>query len=314
MKNQIARFFLVASLSTMANNIVAQESGIDWVAGFAIGAKTIEFEEHRDGVVVESIDSNAEGSIFDNDRDYEETLYYADLSLGAAIQNFYIAANVEVPIVDTEYDQSLVGTQTEARIPNVDTTDSGDLSRFDYALTLGYNIWEGLSVFTGYKFGETELDADVGANSNVPQNFETSYEEKGYFAGASYAFNIADAGTLSLSIAYANLDAEYSESGDFGTPSSPTNTQEALADDVFYDGDADGFSYGIKWTGRLADSLQYNIGLKYQKYELDGKGGRGTFTNTNVTGEPTAFFNTVALEIETTEEITTLSAGLAYIF
>ncbi|MGI9284252.1 MAG: hypothetical protein ACR2P1_02600 [Pseudomonadales bacterium] len=330
MTNKITRFFLFASLSAMANHIIAQESGIDWVAGFAIGVKTIEFEEHRDGVVVER--SNVivpidERSIFENDRDYDETLYYADLSLGAAFQNFYIAANVEIPFADTTYDESLVGTQTEDRIVNIVSTGSGDLSRFDYALTLGYNIWEGLAVFTGYKFGETELtfeksvvtfpegDPNAGADS-IPRNFETTYEEKGYFVGANYAFNIADAGLLSLSVAYADLDAEHSESADFGEPSPSDSQAIFLVGPVSYDGDAEGFSYGIKWTGRLTDSLQYNIGLKYQKYELDGRGVRDIFENPNrePNPPPRTLRQRSNLKLDTTEEITTFTAGLAYIF
>ena len=64
----------------------------------------------------------------------------------------------------------------------------------------------------------------------------------------------------------------------------------------------------------MAESLQYRVALKYQKCELDGDGSRQSFTNSNVTGEPPEVFNNIGLDIETTQEITTFSVGLAYIF
>ncbi|MEM1432616.1 MAG: hypothetical protein AAGG11_01025 [Pseudomonadota bacterium] len=309
---RLSPIVFAASLSFTPIAMAADAPAVDWLASAALGLKAFEFEEQRQGVILSSQNTGSVGATFSNDADYDETLPYLDLGLGLAFSQFYLVGNIELPLQDVDFKQSFVGRNATGAVNR--NTNVGDLSRLDYSITFGYNVMEGVALFAGFKAGETELDFDTQSAPNIPPDYESSYEEDGFFVGGSYTIDVAEAGALTFSIAYADFDAEYSESGSFGVPNSPTNVTTPLLDGVRYDGDADGFSYGVQWTGGLAESLQYRVALKYQKYELDGGGSRQSFTNTNVTGEPPEVFNNIGLDIETTQEITTFSVGLAYIF
>ena len=133
------------------------------------------------------------------------------------------------------------------------------IDRIDYALTAGYAIGRGLSVFTGYKYGETGI---VGIAAFGGSTLDLLFIEEGPFVGFSYSRPVSDKGTLGLSLAYADMDAETKNQihavGFPGTgPASAT-------------GDADGLSVGLKWSYEVAETTLLNVGYKINQYDAEG--------------------------------------------
>lgn len=135
---------------------------------------------------------------------------------------------------------------TEPNIADVDI----DTERSDFAFTVGYKVWRNLSVFGGYLYGQTELDVP-DANT-----FIIEFEEQGPYIGVGYGWGIGNAGTLSVSGAYALLDAEYTEI-------------ETGFEDLVLDADANGFSFSLSWSGPIVNSLSYYVDARYRRYDIN---------------------------------------------
>jgi hypothetical protein len=134
------------------------------------------------------------------------------------------------------------------------------LERNDYALTFGYLVKPNVSVFGGYKYGETVVNGvaippQTGAN-------DISFIESGLFLGFSYSKIVTDKSILGFSLAYANLNAKTENRIDpFGGP----GTGPASAD-----GDADGLSLGVNWSYQLSEATSLNLGYKINRYDASG--------------------------------------------
>jgi hypothetical protein len=172
-----------------------------------------------------------------------QTLVY---SLTASYGKFFSTAEVETMIQgDTQY----VGNVGLA------TTTIIESKRSDSALTLGYNLWRGLSIFGGYKTGETESNLSPTDGGVLKLNFS----QKGPFAGIAYGQSIGSKGTLAVSAAYASLNGD--------------------ANVVFYGkgaefvsgGSTSGLSYGLSWTGALSEKGYYRLSYKINKYKFKDK-------------------------------------------
>jgi hypothetical protein len=172
--------------------------------------------------------------------------------------------------------------------------DTGKASREDLDITLAYRIDKNWEVFAGYKDGETKL-------SFVPRDIEDSdytksresYAGKGPYIGASYAWRFEKAGSLTFSLAYADLDAT-------NTFAANTDEEEIDEEPEFDDltgkvkGDTTGFSYGVSWTMPLSKSLLFQAKFKINDYQQDIK------------------FDGVRYK-DIDEELNSLTIGLAYI-
>ncbi|MCW8932804.1 MAG: hypothetical protein OQL19_21515 [Gammaproteobacteria bacterium] len=108
------------------------------------------------------------------------------------------------------------------------------------------------NVYFGYKNGKSEASGTLGT--------DLTFEEDGFFIGASYGWVIADAGMLSINAAYADLNGNLKE---VPGPSYPTN----LAMDA--DSNATGLSYGISWNGNISEKMGYSISFDANDYEFD---------------------------------------------
>lgn len=281
---------------------------LDWVTTVGVGVKELEFEETRAGVIRSRIDNTGIGSTFSNRQTFKDSIYYADLGLGVSFNRFYVTANYEVPFSDVSANKKFIGTVTQF-------TSETDVDRVDWAITGGYSVNEYLSVFGGWKYGETEQSgiSDELVENGPPPGLKLTYEGSGPFVGASVGYPLWE-GQLSFSIAYADLDTDYESRAAFGTPATATSTNTPMLGPEEYSGDAKGFSYGVKYTGILTESAQYYASIKYQNYDLDGNGVRQNLTNPNVTGDPAIVFETIDLDIETEEIILAFTAGVQFIF
>jgi len=126
-------------------------------------------------------------------------------------------------------------------------------TRRDYAFTVGKKILNGRAgLYTGYKVGKT--------GGSQPLGQYLTLEEKGFFVSGNYGWLIADAGVLTLNLAYAKLD---------GLSSQKTITGfEYLGFSVDFGGtdDVEGLSYGANWSSHLTDHVSYSVGLEVEEY------------------------------------------------
>ena len=174
--------------------------------------------------------------------------------------------------------------------------DVGDASRRDIDLTLGYQVNTNWSAFAGYKSGETKIsyisreDEDEGIFNPLRER----YKQEGPYVGGAYTWRFEKAGSLTLSLAYAFLDA----TNDFRAN---TDDDEPGEDPEFDDltgrvtGDTNGFSYGLAWTMPLSGNLLFQTRLKINDYQQD------------ITFEDNKYNNI-------DETYLSLMVGLAYVF
>ena len=178
------------------------------------------------------------------DRVFTPNFTSLGLSLTGGIAPFYITFN---------HDQS-IKDDIEA--------DSGGLiffSRVDTSLELSYILSSQWRLSAGYRTGETE--SFYSATSDA---FGTS--EEGLFIGGNYAYGFGKKGTVSASVAIAQLDGEVSLIEPFVDTSAFVVGPPAPAN---VEGDALGFSFGLAWTGSISDKTQYSVGLKLHRYEFE---------------------------------------------
>lgn len=118
------------------------------------------------------------------------------------------------------------------------------------------------------------------------RKYEQTYKEDGIFVGGSYGWKLMDTGTLSFSMAYADLDSTYED-----------NYFPEDGDDFKYTGDADGFSFGLNWSQPLTEHVGYYLDARTQKYEANTDDDNGNFPGT---------------KSDVKETITTFTAGVQW--
>ncbi len=204
-----------------------------------------------------------------------------NLTLAAALKRWQLSLNHTLSLQDAEISEE---------------EDTGDASREDIDLTLGYQISEHWSLFTGYKQGDTDIQfmSRSGSDEGRSEFVNESYEQSGIYVGASYAWKFEKAGRLSISLAYAKLDAENT----FGINTDEEEANEELEfDDVGgqVSGDTEGLSYGISWTMPLSGNLIFQTRFKVNDYTQDLLVNGQEFKDID-------------------ENLTSLLVGLAYVF
>lgn len=183
---------------------------------------------------------------------------------------------------------SWTGSLLEAEISEEE--DTGDATRSDLDLTIGYQLTKQWSVFAGFKDGETRIDftpREAGAATSE------SYAQQGPYLGISYSWRFENAGNINVSLAYAYLDAV----NDFSANTDEPEEEDAEFDDLTgrVTGDTSGFSYAASWTMPLSSQLLYQTKFKINDYRQDITQNGRNFANIN-------------------ERLIRLSVGLAYVF
>lgn len=223
---------LVACLMLAVFGAQAQSSvAIHPFAGLELGYGTYSFEQKLDQTVVFPV---------------------ANLTGGLAYQRFNLAANIS-------------GSLQGAEVSEEDFI--GEADRQDFDVTMGYQVNSILSVFIGYKSGETNLDL-VSRNPNAPATGNEYYKQKGPFVGVNIGKSFPDAGKLDFSIAYADLDAE----NRFFSDNDGVEPGETLEfDDIngTTHGSSTGYSINLGWTMPIKGSLLFRTKLRYNRYEQD---------------------------------------------
>jgi hypothetical protein len=273
---QLATVFAGAVGLTLSTATLAKEWSI--VPGIAFQYKNLSFDETLSGSNV----SQKKGG-FDAD------LPTLALSLAFAYQKFFVSLKYEDSF-ESNTDSDVPGTNP-LNGPRTQTS----VTRTDFNLSVGYNVWQSLNVFIGYLDGETELEPDpvyFDSRSNnlawKQQNaggsaYRQTYEEAGWFLGVSYGWAFTEVGTLSLSGAYAWMDGSYKDN---------------FSGDPFkFEGDSQGFSLGLTWSAPLTNHVGYYLDLRRQAYDFDGSDKSGNFPG---------------LKVKTEEVITGFTAGIQW--
>jgi hypothetical protein len=235
-----ARTVLITGLLVSTSTAWAQ-TGISWVpyVETGVGDYSLSFK----GQV-----PLAPGTFYDANNKFYFDFMSIKLGLAAVYGDF--SANVYYITTNKDSDdQDFPGLD----FPTV--TWEGD--RTAVSGTLAYSVFDGGSLFCGYRESETK-----GSGS---YQSDYTFKHDGFFAGASYQFTVTDSGGLTLSAGYSWLDMSLKERL-FG------------AEVPSADGDGSGLKVGVTWRDFLNEKLGYTISAEYFKYEydLDIEGGPGT--------------------------------------
>jgi hypothetical protein len=210
----------------------------------------------------------------------------------------FVSANLLAGATYGKWQLALNGTFSLEDADISEEEDVGKANREDIDLTLGYQISRRWSVFGGYKRGETEMDfvSREAEDDGVFTLVSERYEQEGPYLGASFSWDFKTAGRLTVSLAYADLDATNS----FGANTDDDEDDEVDApefDDLSgrVKGDTTGLSYGATWTMPLSASLLFQARLKVNDYQQDIRYQGVTYDDID-------------------ETLSSLHIGLAYIF
>ena len=178
------------------------------------------------------------------DRSFSPTYNTLDIAITGAMGRYYLTLDHDFSIKDS-----------------IENDPNGLIfsSRSDTSLTLGYSILQWLSVFTGYRTGETK--AFYSANNDSFGN-----TSDGFYLGVNGNHYFEDKGSLSLSLAIASLQGEVALSEPFVDTSVFLVGNPPPAE---INGSAIGYSFGLSWTGKYSADTNYNIGIKLQRYEFE---------------------------------------------
>ncbi len=150
--------------------------------------------------------------------------------------------------------------------------DTGDASRTDTDLTLGYRFNDEWTFFVGYKDGETDIDF-VSRDDDEPMVRDEYYRQDGFYVGTTYQLPLGQAGSLNFTLGYSDLDSDNRFVSDADEDEDDVEEFDDLSGRQ--SGSVTGLSYGISWQMPVAERLAVNVSLKVNDYEeeikFDGK-------------------------------------------
>jgi len=200
-----------------------------------------------------------------------------DWKIAASYRNYFSALTYNASIKDYFQIDNTLNVDGSGNIENTPAI----FSREDSSITFGYNFTNNFSVFGGYKYGKTnsirfsnlkDFDNNPpagtfpgGAISLANNNTSFSLTEDGLFIGSSFIFSVSDSGSISLGVAYADLDGEFL----FNSVELDTNGDKSIFVSDLIIGDTSGTSFAVTWSDKFSDSINYNILLKLVKYQFD---------------------------------------------
>ena len=198
---------------------------------------------------------------FDNKIDDDVVFPVANLTAGLAYQRYSAVLNVSGSIADASVSEEEV---------------YGEASRQDFDLTFGYQVHENVSLFIGYKDGQTDFST-VNRDPAIAGGNEY-YRQDGPYAGVNLNWSFPDAGRIALSVAYAYLDArnKFIADGD-----GADDGEEKEFDDISgkSSGDSQGYSYNLSWTMPMRGNLLFRTRLRVNRYKQDIRFQGQTFSD-----------------------------------
>ncbi len=170
---------------------------------------------------------------------------------------------------------AVAGSETD--IVNVNYERNTELERQDFALSFGSTIIDNVSVFVGYKHGNTSYDWTDQERDQTGKNVGTAFKEnhfiaKGPFIGAAYNWQIGGGG-LGFNFAVAKLDGEITTNRNHQPGDSDSIQLVGRERKEQVTSEAVGFKLGINWNAPITERLSYGISLDGFRYKFDTKRG-----------------------------------------
>ncbi|MCG6970782.1 MAG: hypothetical protein LJE85_13535 [Gammaproteobacteria bacterium] len=258
--NTLAGFLIMLSCALFAQSMWVQPvfaKAVNFAAGGGLN-----YKQAKIGFI------NRQGTAVANK---EPTLLNLEGFFALAVKKFYFTVNADFTLLPDEE------TKTAAAI---DTDES--ISRYDFAMTAGFNITKSFSLFGGLLYGSTDRDVVVtDTTSDTTISDETmSMSEFGPYLGLNYTFYFKNHMSLGFNGAYAFMSGEQ------------TWGQSGFDPEVSYKGDTQGTSLGVKFSGPMGRIASYYVGYKNTQYK----------------------FETDDSQFTTDENFQTLSAGVTFYF
>lgn len=308
MKLNTACLFQLKNIAVLAS-IAAYSSAqadVTIIPSLAYQNKNLSFEQEYSGAA----SNKAKFSV-------DLPMIYAGVTVAA--NNFFVSVKMEQNLSatsssTTETDRSAFN---ESNLIALDGSNV-EVDRQDITFTVGYKVLDSLNLFVGYLDGETELEpdpfcanpfaavrcsrtnrafqqyylGDAGFVQNQPK-YKQTYTESGFYFGGAYGFPIQDIGNITLSLAYATMDGEYTDNAN------DPNADFENFNSFNYQGDTTGTSLGLTWTAPLGETSAYFVDIRRQNYSMEGDDTTG---------------NLSSVKLETEETMTGLTAGLQLYF
>lgn len=170
------------------------------------------------------------------------------LASGSAIaDSSYMTGGFGATIAkDNIYFDAAYTTSLSATYDNSGTDD--DFTRTDLNFTVGLALDGGLSVFAGYKTGESAYSSFVGVGE------ELRFEASGLFFGAGFSNNMENS-SISFNAAIAFLEGELTDDDTSATP------YNATADTI-------GFSFGLGYNYYINNDSGFGLKGTVQVYDF----------------------------------------------
>ena len=189
--------------------------------------------------------------------------------------------------------------QTDTVLQN-NSTLHADFDRFEWAISAGFEVFDNLVLFGGYKYAKTSTTSNIVGNieSFQPSNrqpipfltgatlgeVDIVFEYDGPFVGMNYNWRIQQGfmnGGLSFNFAAAFLDSTTQidlskitvRSATGEVPLNLQNNDGQGGGDQFekLEGDSTGYSFGLGWQGITSvKGLTYLMGVTGYHYKFDG--------------------------------------------
>lgn len=203
--------------------------------------------------------------------DSKDALPYLRLSMSVLIDRFFINGYAQSSISDGEVAEFF-------RINRLGLVHEGFLNiefeRQDYSLGLGYAFNDALSVYLGYRMGETTGDtfairtfATIFEQATDFFQFTESLKTTGFFLGLNLNYKLP-VGRLVFNVALAKLEAKLKQ-----------NLYDVVSRDfnefLFTDNSV-GHTVGVSWSTSITQQLNLSLGLdsysfKYKKLSAEEK-------------------------------------------
>jgi hypothetical protein len=184
---------------------------------------------------------------------FSPTLWTLNVSPSLAWRGVFVSLGLE---------RSLGEGSTSDYISNGTSWSDRRFTREENNLTLGYNVWAGLSLFVGQLSNRTEMTfTNYGIGGNTLNGYgHASYTEKGPYFGLGYSHRFAGGGSASVNYAYLKGSGNFTNKN----PAAPSAFQYQSND-----GDVTGSGFGVSWSAPLTGSLYYRLGYKGNRYTFD---------------------------------------------
>jgi hypothetical protein len=162
----------------------------------------------------------------------------------------WLSSNILSPTIGftAAYDNGVfLDLEWLVKMGEADQPDDTSVTRDELTITSGYRLSNGISIFGGFKAGESEgYDEDADRWKIVTT---------GPFIGVSNAIALDKTSNLSFAVAMASMSAEVNllTSGNL----------------IENDGSATGLSGSVAYNKALTPSVSGSVGAKYQSYAFD---------------------------------------------